>query len=76
MRLIGTAGMVNSPMVSRAELSSMSTAISELAARVTTAADEMVGGPLESVAVDLFEVERSLRTARRRLDAAAVDLPD
>lgn len=61
-------------MVSRAELSSMSTALVELAERITTAADAMVGGPEEGVAIDLYEVERSLRTARRRLETAAEGL--
>lgn len=58
-------------MVSRAELSSISTALNELSDRITNAADDLLGGPEEGVAVDLYEVDRSLRTARRRLDTAA-----
>ena len=61
-------------MVSRAELSSMSTALTELAERITKSADAMLGGPNEGVAVDLYEVERSLRTARRRLEVASENL--
>ena len=34
----------------------------------------MLGGPDEGVAVDLYEVERSLRTARRRLEVASDNL--
>ena len=45
-------------MVSRAELSSMSTALTELAERITTSADAMLGGPNEGVAVDLDERPR------------------
>ena len=63
-------------MVSRAELSSIATALNELSERITDAADKMLGGPHEGVSVDLYEVDRSLRTARRRLEGAAEGLPD
>ncbi len=54
-------------MVSPAELSSLETAIRELRERITAAADELVGTRDEDVAVDLYDVERSLRTAERRI---------
>ncbi len=58
-------------MVSPAELSSLETAIRELRERITAAADELVGTRDEDVAVDLYDVERSLRTAERRIIKAA-----
>ncbi len=61
-------------MVSKAELSSLETAIRELTERITTAADELMGTPGEDVAIDLYDVERSLRTAQRRISKAAITL--
>ncbi len=61
-------------MVSKAELSSLETAIRELTERITTAADELMGTPGEDVAIDLYDVERSLRTAQRRISKAAISL--
>ena len=58
-------------MVSPAELSSLETAIRELRERITAAADELVGTSDEDVAVELYDVERSLRTAERRIIKAA-----
>ena len=61
-------------MVSKAELSSLETAIRELTERITAAADELMGTPGEDVAIDLYDVERSLRTAPRRISKAAITL--
>ena len=61
-------------MVSKAELSSLETAIRELTERITAAADELMGTPGEDVAIDLYDVERSLRTAQRRISNAALTL--
>ena len=58
-------------MFSQAELSSLQTAIRELSERITAAADELVGTSDEDVAIDLYEVERSLRTAQRRIVSSA-----
>jgi len=58
-------------MVSRAELSSLETAIRELSDRITAAADELLGTTEEATALDLYEVERSLKTAQRRILKAA-----
>ena len=48
----------------------METAVGELGNRVAQAADELMGTPHEDVGVELYEVERSLRMARRRLAQA------
>lgn len=61
-------------MASAAELLSLVTAIEEMQKRITDAADEMAGGPRDDTALDLYEVERALRTARRRLAKVAGDL--
>ena len=61
-------------MVSKAELSSLETAIRELTERITAAADELMGTPGEDVAIHLYDVERSLRTAQRRISKAAITL--
>jgi hypothetical protein len=50
-----------------AELSSMSTALADLTRRLERLAEEATDDRREDVATDLFEVERSLRTASRRL---------
>ena len=64
-------GLYRFPMVSQAEISSLETAIRELSERITLAADELVGTKEEDVALDLYEVERSLKTAQRRIARAA-----
>lgn len=52
-----------------AQLSSLSTALDDLSNRVTALADEQHGAPREDVAADLYEVERHLQAATRRLKA-------
>ncbi|MET0903844.1 MAG: hypothetical protein ABWZ52_11435 [Acidimicrobiales bacterium] len=52
-----------------ARLSSLSTALDDLARRVTELADQHQGSPREDVAADLYEVERHLLAASRRLQA-------
>jgi hypothetical protein len=54
-------------MTTRAELSSVSTGVQELADRITQIADGLLGDEREVVGPALFEVERSLRSAQRRL---------
>ncbi|HAN07265.1 MAG TPA: hypothetical protein DCP89_02075 [Acidimicrobiaceae bacterium] len=61
-------------MVTKAELSSIETAVQELGERLVASADELLGTINENVAVDLYEVDRSLRMARRRLSKAAEGL--
>jgi hypothetical protein len=55
--------------VSPAELSSMSTALDELARRVTAMAEGLANTKADWVAQDLFAVERNLGAAGRRLAA-------
>lgn len=50
-----------------AELSSLAGALEELTARVSKAAEDLDRVPTEDLAADLFEVERSLLAASRRL---------
>jgi hypothetical protein len=52
-----------------AQLSSLSTALDDLSRRVTDLADQHQGSPREDVVADLFEVERHLTAASRRLKA-------
>jgi hypothetical protein len=55
----------------RAQLSSASTTLEELVARVSAMGERLLADGEESMAHDLFEVERALRTAHRRLDAVS-----
>lgn len=50
-----------------AQLSSLTTALDELTERITVLADQLQTSPRQDVAADLFEVERNLRAASRRL---------
>jgi hypothetical protein len=54
-------------MTARAELSSVATRLHELVARVGQIAEGLAGDEKESVGPELFEVERTLRAAERRL---------
>lgn len=53
----------------RAQLSSLSTTLTELVARVTAMAEGYAESPREDVAADLFEVERALQSASYRLES-------
>ena len=65
--------MAASPAVpgSPAELSSMATALDELARRVSSIADRYSGSKQDDVAAELYEVERALKGAYRRLAKVA-----
>jgi hypothetical protein len=52
-----------------AHLSSLSSSLDELTQRITTLADGYKDSPREDVAADLYEVERHLQAANRRLRA-------
>jgi hypothetical protein len=54
-----------------AELSSVETQISDLTRRIVETAGVFKNGGRDDVAHELFEVERSLRAAARRLERAA-----
>jgi Mg2+ and Co2+ transporter CorA len=56
------------------QLSSLSTALGELTQRITTLADDYQESPREDVAADLYEVERHLNAASRRLTALLTKL--
>jgi hypothetical protein len=51
----------------RAELSSANTTLDELVRRVTSAGELLLASGDDALAHDLFEIERSLRAAQRRL---------
>lgn len=61
------AGHTGGMPLDAAHLSSLSTALDELTERITQLADEFQGSPREDVASDLYEVERNLQAAARRL---------
>ena len=50
-----------------AELSSLATALEDITTRVTAIADDHVGTDREDLAVELYEIERLLAQAQRRL---------
>ncbi|MEJ7845278.1 MAG: hypothetical protein WKF93_06505 [Acidimicrobiales bacterium] len=52
----------------QATLDTVAAATDELARRVGAAAVRLDGSDDQGIAADLFEVERSLRAAQRRLD--------
>ncbi len=58
------------PMSARAELSSVATALDELAQRVSAIGEALSGAEREALSSDLLEVERALGNAVRRLSRA------
>ena len=56
----------------QAELGSLATSLDELAARLTRLAEGLTASEADAVGSTLFEVERGLKAASRRL-AKAVD---
>jgi hypothetical protein len=54
-------------MSTRAELSSVATGLHELVGRIAEIAEGLAGDERDDVGPELFEVERTLRTAERRL---------
>ena len=55
------------PVANTAELSSLATALNELTQRVTAMAEAATAAKDDATAFDLFEAERALRAATRRL---------
>jgi hypothetical protein len=53
--------------IDTAQLSSLSSALDDLARRVTEVAEQCQGSPRADLAAELYEVERHLVTAARRL---------
>ncbi len=62
-------------MSSGAEMSSMVTVLADLQIRILATAEELAGGQWDDVAVDLYEVDRTLRMTMRRLEKVARSLP-
>ena len=56
------------------QLSSVATALTEMTDRVTEIAEQLSGTDRDDLAVVLFEVERSLKTASRRLGTVVTQL--
>ena len=54
-------------MTAHAELSSVSTGLEDLVKRITDIADGLAGEDRDRIGADLYEVERTLRAAERRL---------
>ena len=53
----------------RAELSSVATALDDLVGRLTAIAEGAADGPDDPLAGELFEIERTLTQAQRRLSS-------
>ena len=56
------------------ELSSVATALGELTSRVGELAESLAGDARDDLATSLYEVERSLGVAARRLESMVDDL--
>ena len=56
------------PELDLAQLSAIATALDDLTTRVTSIADRFQGSPREDVAADLYDVERNLQAATRRVE--------
>ena len=52
----------------RATLSTVSSTLDELTGRLTAEADRYAGTERDDIATDLYEIERGLRAAARRLE--------
>jgi hypothetical protein len=63
-------------MTSAADLASAASTLDQLVDRIGKSADEFVGGPDEDLSLGLMEVERSLKTASRRLERLVRELRD
>lgn len=67
--MLGTVSVMLALMqqLDAAHLSSLSTALEDLTERITSLADGYQESPREDVAADLYDVERHLQAASRRL---------
>ena len=70
-RACQTAAMPGSPT---AELSALASSLDDLTQRIGTLAQSLDQEPTDRAAIDLYETERSLRTASRRLESAQREL--
>ncbi|MDQ6839473.1 MAG: hypothetical protein M3137_14390 [Actinomycetota bacterium] len=62
-------------MSNQAELSALATSLNDLVTRLIQIADDLSGAERDRLGQDLFEVERTLTTAGRRLDRALAAYP-
>ena len=60
----------------KAELSSIGSAVTDLLGRISEMAERWHAAERDDVAKDLFEVERALRTAERRIQRASKAIGD
>ena len=60
----------------RAQLSSVASALDELTQRITQLADESQRGTDDQLAAELYEIERALQQAARRLDRLVREPPN
>ena len=67
MRRPSRLGAIIVGMSQPAELSSVATALEELLRRITAIAETITGDDRDAVTSELFEVERALGAAHRRL---------
>jgi hypothetical protein len=73
---MGQTAPVSADPSDHAVLSSVASSLDELTGRVTAIADRHQGQPTEDLARDLYEVERALRAAHRRLSEVVRTLRD
>jgi hypothetical protein len=66
---------MSAPHLDHAQLSAIATALGDLTDRVSALADRFQGSPREDVAASLYDVERNLQAATRRVEKLLVDRP-
>jgi hypothetical protein len=62
------------PELDSAQLSAIATALSDLTDRVSDIADRYQGSPREDVVASLYDVERNLQAATRRIEQLVVSV--
>lgn len=67
VRTLGVPGIIGAMADPRAELSSVTTSLDELTRRLAGIADATSADETDSLAIELYEVERALQGAHRRL---------
>jgi len=63
-------------MALHADLASLSSTLDQMLERVEAAAEEIRGTDRDDVLGDLYEIERHLRSANRRLNRSLASLPE
>jgi Mg2+ and Co2+ transporter CorA len=62
------------PELDNAQLSAVATALADLTERVSGMADRYQGSPREDIAASLYDVERHLQAANRRVEQLIVSV--